>query len=61
VATAVGGQDCLDRVQMITPGVITLDVMMPRLDGWGTAIQLRKNPQTSHIKIVLITARAQDD
>ena len=35
--------------------------MMPRLDGWVTAVELRKNPQTSHIKVVLITARAQED
>ena len=61
VATAVDGQDCLDNVVEIAPDVITLDVMMPRLDGWETALQLRKSPETAHIKIVLITARAQED
>lgn len=61
VATAVDGQDCLDKVTAIAPQVITLDVMMPRLDGWVTAVELRKNPETSHIKVVLITARAQED
>src|ERR1700729_2765331 len=61
VVTAVDGQDCIDRVQAIAPDVITLDVMMPRLDGWETAIQLRKTPETAHIKIVLITARAQEE
>ena len=61
VATAIDGQDCLDKVQAIAPDVITLDVMMPRLDGWETAIQLRKIPETAHIKVVLITARAQED
>jgi DNA-binding response OmpR family regulator len=61
VSTAVDGQDCLDRVAEIDPDVITLDVMMPRLDGWETAIQLRRQPGTAHIKVVLITARAQED
>jgi DNA-binding response OmpR family regulator len=61
VATAVDGQDCLDKVTAIDPDVITLDVMMPRLDGWVTACQLRRNPETSGIKVVLITARAQED
>ena len=61
VATAVDGQDCLDKVAAINPDVITLDVMMPRLDGWVTAMELRKNPQTSQVKVVLITARAQED
>jgi len=36
-------------------------VMMPRLDGWATAIQLREDPLTRDIKVVLITARAQED
>jgi CheY-like chemotaxis protein len=61
VETAVDGQDCLDRVEDVKPDVITLDVMMPRLDGWVTATQLRRNPLTSGIKVVLITARAQED
>jgi DNA-binding response OmpR family regulator len=61
VVTAVDGRDCLDKVAEVAPDVITLDVMMPRLDGWHTATQLRKNPATAGIKVVLITARAQDD
>jgi CheY-like chemotaxis protein len=61
VATAVDGQDCLDKVAQINPDVITLDVMMPRLDGWETAVQLRTSPATAHIKVVLISARAQED
>jgi CheY-like chemotaxis protein len=61
VATAVDGRDCLDKVTAIKPDVITLDVMMPRLDGWATAAQLRDDPMTSQIKLVLITARAQED
>src|SRR5579872_442759 len=48
VETAVDGQDCLDRVTDIAPDVITLDVMMPRLDGWETAVQLRRSPDTAH-------------
>jgi CheY-like chemotaxis protein len=60
VAMAVDGQDCLDKVSTIAPDVITLDVMMPRLDGWQTAIRLRKSPDTSHIKLVLITASVQE-
>jgi CheY-like chemotaxis protein len=61
VATAVDGQDCPERVQEIVPDMITLDVTMPCLDGWETAIQLRKAVETSHIKVVLITARARED
>ncbi|WP_067172834.1 response regulator transcription factor [Microtetraspora niveoalba] len=61
VETAYDGQDCLDRVHEVDPDIITLDVMMPRLDGWETATRLRTDRSTSHIKVVLITARAQED
>jgi DNA-binding response OmpR family regulator len=60
VQTAVDGQEALDSVQSFGPDVITLDVMMPRLDGWATATQLRANADTAHIKVVLLSARAQD-
>ncbi|SEF92293.1 Response regulator receiver domain-containing protein [Thermomonospora echinospora] len=60
VATAVDGQDCLDKVAEVAPDVITLDVMMPRLDGWVTAVRLREDVATRGIRVVMITARAQD-
>lgn len=60
VFTATDGQDCLDRVVDVDPRVVTLDVMMPRLDGWEAASRLRLDPRTEHIRIILLTARAQD-
>ncbi|WP_253871858.1 response regulator transcription factor [Actinomadura rupiterrae] len=60
VVTAVDGQDCLDKVRDVRPDVITLDVMMPRLDGWVTAVRLREDDETRHIRVVMITARAQE-
>ena len=60
VTTAVDGQDCLDKVKDVDPAVITLDIMMPRLDGWEAAGRLRADPETAGIKVVLLSARAQE-
>ena len=60
VDTAVDGQDCLDKVKLVRPDVITLDIMMPRLDGWEAASRLRADPETAGIKVVLLSARAQE-
>ena len=60
VSTAFDGQDCLDKVKDIQPAVITLDIMMPRLDGWEAASRLRADPETADIKVVLLSARAQE-
>jgi DNA-binding response OmpR family regulator len=59
VYTATDGADCLSRVQAINPHVITLDIMMPRLDGWDVATRLRAEPATAGVKVVMLTARAQ--
>ena len=60
VTTAVDGQDCLDKVKAVDPVVITLDIMMPRLDGWEAASRLRDDPETAGVKVVLLSARAQE-
>ena len=60
VHTAEDGQDALDKVRDVDPKVITLDIMMPRLDGWETAARLRSDPDTAHVKVILLSARAQE-
>jgi DNA-binding response OmpR family regulator len=60
VVPAIDGVDALEKVGDAKPDVVTLDVMMPRLDGWATAERLRENPDTAGIKILLLSARAQE-
>jgi CheY-like chemotaxis protein len=60
VHEASDGADALRKVVEIDPAVITLDVMMPNLDGWDAAARLRSDPATAHVKVVLLSARAQE-
>ena len=60
VHMAVDGLDALEKVREIDPAVVTLDIMMPRLDGWDAAARLRSDPETAHVKVVLLSARAQE-
>jgi DNA-binding response OmpR family regulator len=60
VHTATDGQDCLDKIKDISPDVVTLDVMMPRLDGWETATRLRQDSGLDGVRVVLLSARAQE-
>jgi CheY-like chemotaxis protein len=60
VIPAVDGQDALDKVKDVQPDVVTLDVMMPRVDGWEAAARLKDDPETRHIKVILLSARAQE-
>lgn len=59
VAEAIDGQAALEAIADRTPHVVVLDVAMPRLDGLATTAVLRADPATSDIKIVIVSARAQ--
>lgn len=56
VLTAASGQEGLNDVQTNIPDVIILDVMMPEMDGLAFLRQLRSNPNTKQIPVILLTA-----
>ena len=60
VYQAADGLDALEKVREVDPAVVTLDIMMPKLDGWDAAARLRGDPATSHVRVVLLSARAQE-
>jgi DNA-binding response OmpR family regulator len=59
VSEAYDGSSCLDDLESISPRVIVLDIAMPNVDGLSTITQLRGDPATSDVKIVVVSARAQ--
>ncbi|MET9697728.1 response regulator [Streptomyces sp. NPDC006529] len=59
VVTANDGAECLDVVHRVCPDVITLDVVMPRLDGFGTVARLRADPRTRLVPVVIVSACTQ--
>ncbi len=59
VATAVDGQDCLDKVKEVDPAVVTLDIMMPRMDGFQARQALLESEATAGIPVIFLSARAQ--
>lgn len=59
VVTASDGAECLDVVHQVRPDLVTLDVVMPRLDGLGAAARLRADPRTRDLPLVVISACTQ--
>ena len=53
---AVNGEEALQKIQEHLP-----DLMMPRIDGYEVAQQLRANPETAGLPIIMLSAKAQEE
>ncbi|MGA8832538.1 MAG: response regulator [Desulfomonilaceae bacterium] len=60
VMCATSGEEALQKLKKETFDIILLDLMLPGRDGLDTCRVLKKNPETSHIPVVMITAKTED-
>jgi DNA-binding response OmpR family regulator len=60
VMTAPDGEDGLDKVRSERPDLIVLDIMLPGLDGLSLCRIVRRDTATSHIPIIMLTARGTE-
>lgn len=58
---ARNGRECVEVAQRVLPDLILLDVMMPEMDGFTAAGQLKADPKTAEIPIIFLTARTEPD
>ena len=55
VVEAAGGEAAIDMARRLRPAAITLDIMMPRMDGWSVLTALKSDPGLSDIPVVVVT------
>ncbi|MEM7812336.1 MAG: response regulator [Planctomycetota bacterium] len=60
VTVATDGQDGLNRAQALLPDAVVLDLMLPVVDGLQVCRQLRSDPRTQHLRILMLTARSEE-
>lgn len=56
IQEARDGQEVLEVIELFLPHLVILDLQMPRLDGYSTAVALRKIPFCERIPIIALTA-----
>ncbi len=59
VRMAENGKKGIDSIQKEKPDLILCDIMMPELDGYGVLHILSKNPETSDIPFIFLTAKTE--
>ena len=55
VVTAASAEEGLARAREVQPDAITLDVLMPGMDGWAALSALKSSPETADIPVVMLT------
>jgi two-component system phosphate regulon response regulator PhoB len=54
------GAAALQKARDLLPSLILLDLMLPQMDGTEVCKQLKANPKTAHIPIIMLTAKAEE-
>ncbi|MBN2069059.1 MAG: hybrid sensor histidine kinase/response regulator [Opitutales bacterium] len=58
ILTALNGEKALERLDLIIPDIILLDVMMPRMDGFEVCSRIKAQKRLLHVPVIFMTALA---
>ena len=61
VLEAQDGEECLSLLSGLNPDIIVSDIMMPKMDGLEMTRRIKGNIETSHIPVILLSARMSED
>lgn len=61
ISSAQSGLECLEKANQDKPHIILLDIRMPGISGIETLIQLKKDPETTDIPIIMVSANNDEE
>ena len=61
VSVASSGEEALKKIEQVRPDIVVSDVMMPGIGGLELTRRIKENVETSHIPVILLTARTSED
>jgi len=60
LGTARDGKKCLEMMKDQVPDLLILDLLMPRMDGWGVIREMRSEPRYAKVPIMILTTVVED-
>jgi DNA-binding response OmpR family regulator len=61
ISTAFSGREGLDMVRSELPDLILLDLILPEIHGFDVLAELKKDPKTKNIPVIILTMLGSDD
>ena len=60
VTTASTGEEAISKARSIVPNLVLLDLMLPGIDGLEVCKQLKSNPKTEQVPVIMLTAKGEE-
>lgn len=60
VTVASDGVEALEQIQDQTPDLVVLDIVMPRMNGYEVCRQIKANPKTQSIPVVMCSSKGEE-
>ena len=60
LGTARDGKKCMEMIKEQAPDLLILDLLMPRMDGWGVIRAMRSEPRYAKVPIMILTTVIED-
>jgi two-component system alkaline phosphatase synthesis response regulator PhoP len=60
LGTAQDGKKCMEMMKEEVPDLLILDLLMPRMDGWGVIREMRSEPRYANVPIMILTTVIED-
>lgn len=60
VTIATDGVEALEKVETLRPDVVVLDIVMPRMNGYEVCRQLKSNPRTQRVPVVMCSSKGEE-
>jgi twitching motility two-component system response regulator PilH len=60
VTVASDGVEALEQIQGHRPDLVVLDIVMPRMNGYEVCRQLKANPKTQNIPVVMCSSKGEE-
>jgi class 3 adenylate cyclase len=61
IVTATSGEEAMDKLRQAIPDVVLLDIVMPGIDGYQVCQQIRDDPATAFLPVIMITASGDQE
>jgi len=59
VFSALDGQEAIEKAREVKPDLIVMDMIMPKMDGYVACKQIKTDPLTKHIPVILLSAKGR--